>query len=88
MFKQSRHFYPSQNILYVRIISEVYAVPYIKEDKETIFLKTLFPSRKARKKFLNQICMYRLETITITGQSNDSLQVMQNNLVKKWQISL
>ena len=45
--------YPSQNILYVRIISEVYAVPYIKEDKETIFLKTLFPSRKARKKFLN-----------------------------------
>ncbi|MCC8483062.1 MAG: hypothetical protein LN561_00555 [Rickettsia endosymbiont of Labidopullus appendiculatus] len=45
--------YPGQHILYVRILNEVYAVPYIKEDKDTIFLKTLFPSRKARKKFLN-----------------------------------
>ncbi|WP_341763531.1 hypothetical protein [Candidatus Tisiphia endosymbiont of Beris chalybata] len=44
--------YPNQNILYVRIVSEVYAVPYITEDEETIFLKTLFPSRKAREKFL------------------------------------
>ncbi|WP_341756147.1 MULTISPECIES: hypothetical protein [unclassified Candidatus Tisiphia] len=45
--------YPDQQILYVRVVTEVYAVPYIKENKETIFLKTLFPSRKARKKFLS-----------------------------------
>lgn len=44
--------YPNQQILYVRVIDEVYAVPYIKENEETIFLKTLFPSRKARKRFL------------------------------------
>ena len=45
--------YPNQQIMYVRILEEVYAVPFIKEDKNTIFLKTLFPSRKARKFFLN-----------------------------------
>ncbi len=44
--------YHDQQILYVRVLTEVYAVPYIKEDEETIFLKTIFPSRKARKKFL------------------------------------
>ncbi|BFD46452.1 MAG: hypothetical protein DMENIID0002_10980 [Rickettsia endosymbiont of Sergentomyia squamirostris] len=44
--------YPDQQILYVRILTEIYAIPYIKEDDNTIFLKTLFPSRKARKKFL------------------------------------
>ena len=44
--------YPNQKILYVRILKEVYAVPYI-EEKDSIFFKTLFPSRKARKIFLN-----------------------------------
>jgi uncharacterized DUF497 family protein len=44
--------YPDQKILYVRILEEVYAVLYI-EEKDSIFFKTLFPSRKARKKFLN-----------------------------------
>ena len=44
--------YHNRHILYVRVLSEVYAVPYLKEDEETIFLKTLYPSRKARKNFL------------------------------------
>lgn len=44
--------YPNQNILYVRILEEVYVVPYIQENDNTVFLKTLFPSRKARKEFL------------------------------------
>ena len=46
--------YPNQNILYIRILDEVYAVPYVTEDDGVIFLKTLFPSRKARKVFLGQ----------------------------------
>jgi hypothetical protein len=44
--------YPNQKILYVRVLDEVYSVPYIEEDGNHIFLKTLFPSRKARKEFL------------------------------------
>lgn len=45
--------YPGQKILYVRVVTEVYAVPYTEEDEETILLKTLFPSSKARKFFLS-----------------------------------
>ena len=43
--------YPDQKILYVRVLEEVYAVPFI-EEKDCFFLKTLFPTRKARKEFL------------------------------------
>ena len=44
--------YPDQKILYVRVLEEVYAVPFIEEEKDCFFLKTLFPTRKARKEFL------------------------------------
>ena len=44
--------YPDQKILYVRVLEEVYAVPFIEEEKGSVFLKTLFPTRKARKEFL------------------------------------
>lgn len=44
--------YPNQKILYVRVLSEAYSVPYIEEEDNNIFLKTLFPSRNARKEFL------------------------------------
>ncbi|MEY4463079.1 MAG: hypothetical protein RLZZ81_50 [Pseudomonadota bacterium] len=44
--------YKGQKILYVRMIEQVYAVPFVEEDEDTIFLKTLFPSRKAKKEFL------------------------------------
>jgi uncharacterized DUF497 family protein len=44
--------YPEQKILYVRVLDELYVVPFVYEEDDTIFLKTLFPSRKARKIFL------------------------------------
>ncbi len=44
--------YPNQKILFVGIGNEVYAVPCIFENDGTIFLKTIFPSRKARKEFI------------------------------------
>ncbi len=45
--------YPGQEIFYVNLKNEIYVVPFIKKDEETIFLKTIFPSRKARKIFLH-----------------------------------
>jgi hypothetical protein len=45
--------YPDQMLLFVKIESYVYAVPYI-EDDEKIFLKTIIPSRKATKKYLGE----------------------------------
>ena len=47
--------YPGQKILYVRVLQDVYAVPYVEEDDGCIFLKTLFASRKARKKYLGYL---------------------------------
>lgn len=43
--------YPDQKILYVRV-EEVYAISFIEEEKDCFFLKTLFPTTKARKEFL------------------------------------
>ena len=43
--------YPSQRIMVVEIENYAYYVPYV-EDKEKIFLKTIFPSRKATRKYL------------------------------------
>ena len=44
--------YPTQKIMFVRILLEVYVVPCVIEENDTFFLKTCFPSRKARKVFL------------------------------------
>lgn len=43
--------YPNQRIMVLNIEDYVYYVPYI-EDNEKIFFKTLYPSRKATKKYL------------------------------------
>ncbi len=43
--------YPGQKVFYVRVEDYVYAVPYV-EKKGTSFLKTIIPSRKATKKYL------------------------------------
>jgi uncharacterized DUF497 family protein len=40
--------YPNQRIMVVEIRGEVYAVPYVGDDV-TRFLKTIYPSRKARR---------------------------------------
>ncbi len=44
--------YPNQNIfiILVQIKNYVYLVPYV-EDKKSIFLKTIIPSRKMNKKY-------------------------------------
>lgn len=46
--------YPGQRIMYVRCVDTVYMVPYITEDDGTLFLKTLYPSRKATKIYLKR----------------------------------
>lgn len=43
--------YPNQKIYIVEINQYVYLVPFV-EDDEKIFLKTIFPSRKATKHYL------------------------------------
>ncbi len=43
--------YSNQRILVVEIENYAYYVPYV-EDQDKIFLKTIFPSRRATKKYL------------------------------------
>lgn len=45
--------YQKQRILLVRVRNYVYLVPYM-ESEEKIFLKTIIPSRKATKKYLEK----------------------------------
>jgi uncharacterized DUF497 family protein len=44
--------YPNQEILYVKVQDNIYMVPYIIEADGTFFLKTLYPSRKATKRYM------------------------------------
>jgi len=44
--------YVHQNIYVVELLEYIYFVPFVKEDNK-IFLKTIYPSRKAVKKYLN-----------------------------------
>ena len=43
--------YPGQRILVVDIERYAYCVPFV-EDETTVFLKTIFPSRKLTKRYL------------------------------------
>jgi len=43
--------YPNQKIAYVHILDIVYRVPFVIESDGTIFLKTAYPSSKARDGF-------------------------------------
>jgi len=43
--------YPGQKIFVVQIDKYAYLVPFV-EDDEKIFLKTIFPSRKATKNYI------------------------------------
>ncbi len=45
--------YPGQYVIHVLIDGEVYVVPCVKENNDTIFLKTVFPSRKIRKLYFS-----------------------------------
>lgn len=44
--------YPNQKIYIVELNSYVYLVPFVRKNQQTIFLKTIFPSRKLTKKYL------------------------------------
>lgn len=43
--------YPGQRIFIVNVESYVFLVPFV-EDEESVFLKTIIPSRKMTKKYL------------------------------------
>ena len=43
--------YSSQSVFIVNLKGYVYCVPYV-EDETSIFLKTIFPSRKMKKRYL------------------------------------
>ena len=47
----NQELYPHQRIFIVKLANYVYEVPYVESNSEK-FLKTLFPSRKATKKYL------------------------------------
>ena len=46
--------YPNQDIYVLEIDSYVYLVPFIKKDHQTVFLKTIFPSRKFNKQYFRE----------------------------------
>jgi hypothetical protein len=45
--------YPNQKIFVVEKDNYIYAVPYVERDNQ-IFLKTIFPNRELREKYLNK----------------------------------
>lgn len=49
--------YPNQEMYVVEIGSYIYLVPFIRE-KNSFFLKTIFPSRKATKKYFKEVIKY------------------------------
>ena len=46
--------YSSQSVFIVNLKGYVYCVPYV-EDETSIFLKTIFPSRKMKKRYLGDL---------------------------------
>jgi uncharacterized DUF497 family protein len=44
--------YPDQKIFVIELLGYAYYVPFV-ESEETYFLKTIYPSRKATKKYLD-----------------------------------
>lgn len=46
--------YGDQKLLVVNVENYAFIVPFIKQNENTLFLKTIFPSRRMTKKYLNQ----------------------------------
>ena len=45
--------YPKQRIYILRLNEKIYAVPYIRDkERKVIFLKTIYPNRKLKEKYL------------------------------------
>lgn len=47
--------YSHQRIMQVLSNGQIYCVPYVKEQDGAYFLKTVYPSRKARKKYADYL---------------------------------
>lgn len=45
--------YPGQRMMIVNVNNYAYSVPYVIQADGTLFLKTIYPSRKHTKKYLN-----------------------------------
>ncbi len=43
--------YPTQKIMLILVLGKVYCAPYVREADNVLFLKTIYPSRKATKKY-------------------------------------
>lgn len=43
--------YPNQKMLVVNVNEYIYLVPFVEEDQNVYFLKTIMPSRKVTKKY-------------------------------------
>ncbi len=46
--------YPNQEIYIIDMSGHIYLVPFVKKDKNTVFLKTVVPGRKLTKKYLGK----------------------------------
>ncbi len=46
--------YPSQKLMHVKVLNKIYIVPYVLE-QDSAFLKTLYPSAKATKKYFGEV---------------------------------
>lgn len=46
--------YPNQRMYVIQIDDYAYLVPFVEKDEQTVFLKTIFPSRKAKKQHMNK----------------------------------
>lgn len=53
--------YPNQEIYIVQMNDYVYLIPFREIDAETVFLKTIFPSRKAKKIYLKNEVLHEDE---------------------------
>jgi hypothetical protein len=47
--------YKHQKIYVVEVENYIYLVPFIEQNPHSVFMKTIFPSRKLTKKYLNQL---------------------------------
>ncbi len=46
--------YPHQQMLIIKIREYTYCVPFVIKDRDTLFLKTIYPSRSAHKRYQSE----------------------------------
>jgi len=47
--------YPHQEMYVLNMGNYVFVVPFVRKDKDTVFLKTIFPHRKLTKQYLGDV---------------------------------